>query len=48
MQYKVVIQDLKTGVIFEKYFKNEYQLRLFKNKAIRSKKIVILGTTKLY
>lgn len=48
MQYEVKILDLKTGKIFTKYFKNEYFLRLFKNKANRSKKIQVLGVKDLY
>ena len=48
MQYEVRIKDLQTGKTFKKYFKNEYHLRLFKNKANRSKKIQVLGVKDLY
>lgn len=48
MQYEVELKDLKTGKIFTKYFKNEYFLRLFINKANRSKKIQVLGVKDLF
>ena len=48
MQYKVILIDLKTNKKFEKYFENEYQLRLFKNKVYRGKKLEIIGVIKLY
>ena len=48
MQYEVKIKDLQTGKIFTKYFKNEYFLRLFINKANRSKKIQVLGVKNLF
>ena len=48
MQYEVKIKDLQTGKTFKKYFKNEYFLRLFKNKANRSKKIQVLGGKDLF
>lgn len=48
MQYKVILLDKDTNKTFEKYFKNEYFLRLFKNKANRSKKIQVLGVKDLF
>lgn len=48
MQYEVELKDLQTGKTFKKYFKNEYFLRLFINKAKRSKKIQVLGVKDLY
>lgn len=48
MQYEVKVKDIKTGKVFIKYFKNEYFLRLFINKANRSKKIQVLGVKNLY
>lgn len=48
MQYEVKLKDLSTGKEFTKMFKNEYFLRLFKNKVKRSKKIVILGVKDLF
>ena len=48
MQYKVVLIDKKTNKMFEKYFENEYHLRLFKNRVVRGKKLEIIGVIKLY
>jgi hypothetical protein len=48
MQYEVKILDLQTSKIFYKYFKNDYFLRLFINKAKRSKKIQVLGVKNLF
>ena len=48
MQYEVKLKDLSTDKEFTKYFKNEYFLRLFKNKANRSKKIQVLGVKDLF
>lgn len=48
MQYKVILKDLTTGAIFEKYIKNEYFLRKFRNKCKYSKKIIILGVEDLF
>lgn len=48
MQYEVKIKDIKTGKVFIKYFKNEYHLRLFKNKVSRGKKLIILDIKDLF
>ena len=48
MQYKVILLDKDTNKTFEKYFKNEYHLRLFKNRVVRGKKLEIIGVIKLY
>lgn len=46
--YKLIILNLETNKTFEKYIKNEYFLRKFKNKCRFSKKIMILSETKMY
>lgn len=48
MQYKIVLKDISTGKMFEKYFENIYHVRLFKNKVLRGKKLEIIGVIKLY
>lgn len=46
--YKLLLLNLKTNKIFEKYIKNEYFLRQFKNKCKYSKNIMLLSETKMY
>lgn len=48
MQYEVHLLDIKTDKMFIKYIKNDYFLRLFKNKVKHSKKVCIIGVIKLF
>ena len=46
--YKLIIYNLENKQMFEKYIKNEYFLRKFKNKCKYSKKIRIISEVKMY
>ncbi len=46
--YKLTLLNIDKNIIFEKYIKNEYFLRKFRNKCRYSKKIKILCEEKMY
>ena len=46
--YKLTLFNIDKNIIFEKYIKNEYFLRKFRNKCKYSKKIKILCEEKMY
>jgi len=47
-RYRVILLDLKTEKIFEKYFDTEKETKLFVNKVKRGKKLRVLQVKDLY
>jgi hypothetical protein len=47
-RFRVILQDLKTKKIFEKYYDTQKEVKLFVNKVIRGKKLAVLQVKDLY